>query len=122
MRLLACFVALLTLVTVLALLALAGPHSDVPGQPTTSLVAALLALGGGGALARALWRRGPGAAWGLPLWAASLAVVVLGLAYYIASPAERVEARPALLLGLTTWALATVGLTRYVRRRVTAAV
>lgn len=120
MRLLALLVALLSLVVLLAALVLAGPHSDVPGQPVTSLLAALAALTGGGALTRALWRRRRGAAWGLPLWAAGVGAAVAGVALTIASPSERAEAGPALLAGLGGWALASVLLTRYVRRRVAA--
>ena len=121
MRLLSLFVGLLSLVMVLAALLLAGPHTDIPGQPTTSIVATLAVIIAGGALARALWRRRPGAAWGLPLWAGGVAIVVLGLTATIASPAEWVEARPALVVGLALWMLVVLLATRYVRRRVSTA-
>ena len=120
-RLLSLVVGLLSFVIVLAALLLAGPHTDIPGQPTTSIVATLVVIIAGGALVRALWRRRPGAAWGLPLWAGGVAIVVLGLTATIASPAEWVEAWPALAVGLALWGLIALLATRYVRRRVSAA-
>lgn len=119
-RLLSLVVALLSFVMVLAALLLAGPHSDIPGQPTTSIVVALVVIIAAGALVRALWRRRPGAAWGLPLWAGGVAIVVLGLTATIASPAEWPEARPALAVGLALWGLIALLARRYVRRRVSA--
>jgi hypothetical protein len=121
MRLLSLLVGFFSFSVALTALLLSGPHSDIPGQPPTSIILALVAINGGGALARALWRRRPGAAWGLPLWAGGVALVLLGLTAAIASPAEQVQARPALLVGLALWTLLTLLATRYVRRRVTAA-
>jgi hypothetical protein len=103
-RWLACLVAFLSLAQLLTALALLGPHSDVRGQPVTSVVVILAALAGL-ALARALWRRRADLGSGLALWGTGVGAWALGLTLTISSPDERREAVPALAFGLAVWAM-----------------
>ena len=122
MRWLACLVAFFSLGQLLTALALLGPHSDVPGQPFTSVFVMLAALGGL-ALARALWRQRANLGRGLALWGMGLGAWALGLTLTVASPSERREAVPALALGLAVWAVFIWAAARRLgRTRVVAAV
>jgi hypothetical protein len=95
-------------------LVLAGPHSDVPGQPWTSYAVVLVALASLG-LARAVWRRRAQAGRWLVWWAIWTASLVVGLVLVISSPAERRDALLPLAVGLPLWGLVMRSAARYVR-------
>ena len=116
MRSLAFVVGLLSFGQCASAVLFAGPHSDVPGQPWTSIGIVLAAVAGF-ALARALWTRRPRAGRGVPAWGAGVALWVVGLTWTLASADEWRAARPALALGLVLWAAVMLGATHYVRRR-----
>ena len=97
-------------------LVLAGPHSDVPGQPWTSYAVVLVALAGFG-LARAIWRRRAQAGRWLVWWAIWTATWVVGVILIISSAAERRDALLPLAVGLPLWGLAMRAAARYVRRQ-----
>lgn len=120
MRWLACLVACFSLGQLLTALALLGPHSDVPGQPVTSVFVILAALGGL-ALARALWRQRANPGWVLALWGTGVGAWALGLTLIVASPNERREAVPALAVGLAVWAVFIWAAARRVGRRAASA-
>lgn len=120
MRWLACLVAFVSLGQLLTALALLGPHSDVPGQPVTSVSVILAALGGF-ALARALWRQRANLGWVVALWGTGVGAWALGLTLTVASPSERREAVPALAVGLAVWAVFIWAAARGVGRRAASA-
>ena len=98
-------------------LALAGPHSDVPGQPWTSYAVMLVALAGL-LLARAVWRRRPQAGRWLVWWGIWTATWVVAVVWIISSSTERRDALLPLAVGLPVWGLAMRAAARYVRRQV----
>ena len=120
MRGLACLVAFFSLCQLLTALAFLGPHSDVPGQPVTSMFVMLVALGGL-VLARAMWRQRADLGPGLALWGTGMGAWALGLTLTVASPDERREAVPALAVGLAVWAVFLWAAVRRIRRRAASA-
>ena len=119
LRSLALLVAVITLVQLAASFILVGPHSDMPGQPFTSLLVVVVVLAGF-VLAGALWRRRAAAATWLPVWGAALLAFALVLMLVISSPTERAEAWPAFAVGAPVWAFVVWRLTGWVRRRTAA--
>lgn len=119
MRSLALAVALVTLLQLVASFILVGPHSDMPGQPYSSVAVVALVLGGF-VLAGALWRRRPAAARWLPAWGVGLLAFALAIMLVMSSPTERREAWPAFAVATPLWAVVVWQLARWVRRRTAA--
>ena len=121
MRLLAIFVAWLSLGQLLTAVVLLGPHADGPGRPSANLLVVGAAIGGF-ALSRALWRRRVSAARALPWWAAGVSLWIVWTIAAVASAAEWREATLALTFALPLWAGLVWFAVRYVRRNAKAAV